>query len=216
MTAKLPEKYRYIVIEGPIGAGKTSLAHAMSERAGGSALLEDPDSNPFLPGFYQDRARYALPTQLFFLFQRANQVRALKQPDLFSGLTIADFMLDKDLLFARLTLNDDEFALYRQVYAQLKPQAPVPDLVIYLQASTGTLIERVRRRGVPYERSIPDDYLARLAETYARFFYQYDASPVLIVNSDNLNFVDQPGDYDLLLQRVAAMRGPREFFSMGS
>jgi len=216
MTAKLPEKYRYIVIEGPIGAGKTSLAHVMSERAGGSALLEDPDSNPFLPGFYQDRARYALPTQLFFLFQRANQVRALMQPDLFSGLTIADFMLDKDLLFARLTLNDDEFALYRQVYAQLKPQAPVPDLVIYLQASTGTLIERVRRRGVPYERSIPDDYLARLAETYARFFYQYDASPVLIVNSDNLNFVDQPGDFALLLQRVAAMRGPREFFSMGS
>ena len=216
MTAKLPEKYRYIVIEGPIGAGKTSLAHAMSERAGGSALLEDPDSNPFLPGFYQDRARYALPTQLFFLFQRANQLRALKQPDLFSGLTIADFMLDKDLLFARHTLNDDEFALYRQVYAQLKPQAPVPDLVIYLQASTETLIERVRRRGVPYERSIPDDYLARLAESYARFFYQYDASPVLIVNSDNLNFVDQPGDYDLLLQRVAAMRGPREFFSMGS
>jgi len=216
MAAKLPEKYRYIVIEGPIGAGKTSLARVMSERVGGSAMLEDPDSNPFLPGFYQDRARYALPTQLFFLFQRANQVRALKQPDLFSGLTIADFMLDKDLLFARLTLNDDEFALYRQVYAQLKPQAPVPDLVIYLQASTGTLIERVRRRGVPYERSIPDDYLARLAETYARFFYQYDASPVLIVNSDNLNFVDQPGDYDLLLQRVAAMRGPREFFSMGS
>jgi deoxyadenosine/deoxycytidine kinase len=216
MTAKFPEKYRYIVIEGPIGAGKTSLARVMSERAGGSALLEDPDSNPFLPGFYQDRARYALPTQLFFLFQRANQLRALKQPDLFSGLTIADFMLDKDLLFARHTLNDDEFALYRQVYAQLKPQAPVPDLVIYLQASTETLIERVRRRGVPYERSIPDDYLARLAETYARFFYQYDASPVLIVNSDNLNFVDQPGDFDLLLQRVAAMRGPREFFSMGS
>ena len=216
MTAKLPDKYRYVVVEGPIGAGKTSLARVMSERTGGRALLEEPDANPFLPGFYQDRARYALPTQLYFLFQRANQVRALSQTDLFAGPAIADFMLDKDHLFARLTLNDDEFALYRQVYAHLKPQAPVPDLVIYLQASVETLIERVRRRGVAYERDIPDEYLARLAETYARFFYQFDAAPVLIINSDNLNFVDQPGDFDLLLRRMAGMRGPREFFSMGS
>lgn len=216
MNAKLPEKYRYIAIEGPIGAGKTSLARVMSERTGGRALLEDPDANPFLPGFYQDRARYALPTQLYFLFQRANQVRALSQPDLFSGPAIADFMLDKDHLFARLTLNDDEFALYRQVYAQIKPQAPVPDLVIYLQASAETLIERVRRRGVAYERDIPDEYLVQLAETYARFFYQFEAAPVLIVNSDHLNFVDQPGDFDLLLRRMAGMRGPREFFSMGN
>jgi deoxyadenosine/deoxycytidine kinase len=216
MTAKLPERYRFVVVEGPIGAGKTSLARVLSERTGGSALLEDPDANPFLPGFYQDRARYALPTQLYFLFQRATQVRALSQPDLFTRVTFADFMIDKDSLFARLTLNDDEFALYRQVYAQLKPQAPVPDLVIYLQASPDTLIERVRGRGVAYERDMPDDYLVRLAETYARFFYQYEAAPVLIVNSDNLNFVDQPGDFALLLNRIAGMRGPREFFSMGN
>jgi deoxyguanosine kinase len=215
MTSKLPEKYRYIVVEGPIGAGKTTLARAMSESTGGLALLEDPDANPFLPRFYQDRARYALPTQLYFLFQRATQVRALSQPDLFAGLTIADFMIEKDSLFARLTLNDDEFTLYRQVYNQLQPQAPAPDLVIYLQAPPETLIERVKRRGVAYEREIPDEYLVRLAENYARFFYRYDAAPVLTVNSENLNFADHPGDLDLLFTRISAMRGPREFFSLG-
>ena len=211
----LPEKYRYIVVEGPIGAGKTSLARLLAEKSGSTALLEDPAANPFLPGFYEDNARYALPTQLFFLFQRINQVRDLNQADLFRRATVSDFMLDKDLLFASLTLSDDELALYQQIYTQMKPQAAVPDLVIYLQASTETLIERVRRRAVNYERAISEDYLLRLAESYARFFYQYDAAPVLIVNSEHLNFVDTPADFDLLLQRITAMRGAREFFSLG-
>jgi deoxyguanosine kinase len=212
----LPERYRYVVIEGPIGVGKTSLVRTMSERCGATALLEDPASNPFLPGFYQDPARFGLPVQLFFLFQRVEQVRGLRQSDLFGRVTIADFMLEKDPLFARLTLNDDEFRLYQQIYAHLKPQAPTPDLVIYLQASPETLIERVQRRAASYEAGISDEYLVRLAETYARFFYQYEAAPVLIVNSENLNFVDSEADFDLLLERVGAMRGAREFFSLGS
>ncbi len=216
MIAKLPDKYRYIVIEGPIGVGKTSLARVMSERCRTAAMLEDPEANPFLPGFYQNSARYALPTQLYFLFQRINQVRELNQSDLFQRVTIADFMLDKDPLFARLTLSDDELKLYHQIYAHLKPQAPTPDLIIYLQAAPETLIERVRRRGASYERGISDEYLVRLAETYLRFFYQYTAAPLLIVNAENLNFVDSPGDFELLLERVNGMRGPREFFSLGN
>ena len=211
----IPDKYRYIAVEGPIGAGKTSLAVKLAEKSASIPLLEDPGANPFLPGFYQDSARYALPTQLFFLFQRMQQVRELNQADLFRRATVADFILDKDPLFARLTLNDDELRLYEQIFNQLKPQAPVPDLVIYLQASTETLVERVRRRAVGYERAISEEYLLRLAESYARFFYQYDAAPVLIVNSEHLNFVDTPADFDLLLQRISAMRGAREFFSLG-
>jgi len=208
-------KCRYVVVEGPIGAGKTSLARELAHVMHADPLLEQPEDNPFLARFYEDRARFALPTQLTFLFQRIQQIRALSQADMFRRATVADFMLDKDPLFARLTLNDDELSLYQQIYAQMKPQAAVPDLVIYLQASTETLIERVKRRAVNYERAISEDYLLRLGETYARFFYQYDAAPVLIVNSERLNFVDTPADFDLLLQRIAAMRGAREFFNLG-
>ncbi|MEY4598056.1 MAG: hypothetical protein RLZZ445_853 [Pseudomonadota bacterium] len=216
MNPVLNPKYRYIVVEGPIGSGKTTLAKKLASHLGAATLFEDPDANPFLPGFYQDPARHALPVQLFFLFQRSNQVRDLVQSDLFRGITVSDFMLEKDPLFARMNLNDAELALYRQIYDHLKPQAPQPDLVIYLQAGVETLIERVRRRATAYETSIPDDYLVRLADTYARFFHHYDTAPLLIVNSDNLNFVDSPADFDLLLRRINALRGPREFFSLGN
>jgi deoxyadenosine/deoxycytidine kinase len=207
------DKYRYIVVEGPIGVGKTSLARRLSERFQAGLMLEDADTNPFLPRFYQDAARYALQTQLFFLFQRASQVRDLKQMELFGQPTVADFLLDKDTLFARLNLNDEEYGLYQQIYAHLQPQTPTPDLVIYLQAPVESLIERVRRRGVAYESPITEDYLARLAESYSRYFYRYDASPLLIVNSENLNFADQPQDFELLLERIGQMRGGREYFN---
>jgi len=206
-------KHRYIVVEGPIGAGKTSLAMKLAARMNAATLLEDPRENPFLAQFYRDMRRYALPTQLFFLFQRAAQLESLKQPDLFGKPTVADFTLAKDPLFARLTLDDAEYQLYDKIHAHVKPQAPVPDLVIYLQASVTTLVARVRKRGNPIEGGIDDDYLRRLSEAYTSYFYNYSDSPLLIVNSERLNFVDVPEHLDLLLERVEAMRGGREFFN---
>jgi len=207
--------FRYLAVEGPIGAGKTSLARRLAERLGAEPLLEQPAENPFLGRFYQDMARYALPTQLFFLFQRARQMEPLAQSDLFARPTVADFLIDKDPLFARITLSSDELALYQRIYDSVRPQAPAPDLVVYLQASPATLIERVKRRGAGYERGISDQYLVLLAEGYARFFYHYDAAPVLIVNSENLNFVARDADLELLLERMRGMRSRREFFNRG-
>lgn len=206
-------RYRYIVVEGPIGVGKSSLARRLAEHLDADSLMENVAENPFLPRFYQDPQRYALPTQLHFLFDRARQVKEMAQSDLFRKTIVADFLLDKDMLFARLNLDEDEYALYEKVYADLKLQAPDPDLVIYLQAPVEALQERVRRRGIDFEQGMKHDYLRRLVEAYSEFFHRYDAAPVLMVNSENLNFVKKKGDFDLLLERMAKMRGPREFFS---
>jgi deoxyadenosine/deoxycytidine kinase len=209
------DKFRYLVVEGPIGAGKTSLAKRLAARLSADQVLEQPEENPFLSRFYQDMSRYALPTQLFFLFQRARMIEPLKQPDMFARPTVSDFLLDKDLLFARITLSGDEFALYQKIYDALRPQVPAPDLVIYLQAQPAVLVERVKRRAAGFERGISDEYLAMLAESYARFFYHYSASPLFIVNSENLNFVERDADFELLVSRVRAMKTRREFFSLG-
>lgn len=209
------EKYKYIVVEGAIGAGKTTLARKLATQLGAQTLLELPEENPFLEKFYRDAARYALPTQMFFLLQRMNQLRDLAQPDLFDARIVSDFLLDKDPIFARLTLSDDELALYQQLYDHLRPQAPLPDLVIYLQAEPQTLIDRIKKRGIPMEAGISENYMHRLCESYSRIFYEYDTAPLLIVNTEHLNPIDNNEDFALLLTRIANMRGKREFFSRG-
>ena len=207
-------KHRHIVVEGPIGCGKTTLATRLAERIGGKVLLEDPKANPFLGQFYRDMRRYALPTQLFFLFQRVQQLEGLRQPDLFEKPIVADFTLAKDPLFARLTLDDAEFQLYSRIYEHVRPQAPVPDLVIYLQASIDTLLARVKKRGNPIETPVAEEYLRRLSEAYTRYFLNYADSPLLVVNSERLNFVEVPEHLDLLVARITEMRGGREFFNV--
>jgi len=206
---------RYLVVEGPIGAGKTTLARRLAARLSADMLLEQPGENPFLSRFYQDMTRYALPTQLFFLFQRVRMLEPLTQLDLFARPAIGDFLLDKDPLFARLTLSEDELALYQKIYEALRPRTPVPDLVVYLQAQPSVLAERVRKRAAAFERGISEEYLALLADSYSRFFHHYDAAPVLIVNSENLNFVQREADFELLVSRLGAMKSRREFFNVG-
>jgi deoxyadenosine/deoxycytidine kinase len=206
---------RHIVVEGPIGVGKTSLARRLGAHIEAQLLLEQPELNPFLSRFYQDQRRFALQTQLFFLFQRLDQLRELSQPDFFTQTVVVDYLLEKDPLFALLTLNEDEYSLYRKIYDHISPQTAPPDLVIYLQAKPETLIARVRKRGIDMERKISDAYLTVLAESYTRFFHNYDAAPVMVVNSENLNFVDNDDDFHLLVQRIESMRGHREYFNRG-
>lgn len=204
------KRYRHIAIEGPIGAGKTTLASLLSPPLGAELLLERPYENPFLKDFYVDGARYAFQTQLFFLFQRVEQVRALTQPGMFAPLVVSDFMFDKDRLFAKLTLSDDEFRLYSQIHAQVAPRAPAPDLVIWLDGPTVLLRERIARRGRPMERRIESEYLHALAEAYGAYFDEHPELPVLMIEIDRFDPLHRPGDLQRLLDRIARFGGPRE------
>jgi len=205
---------RFIVVEGPIGVGKTSLCQRLADHLGAETLLEQAEDNPFLERFYQNPRHAALPTQLFFLFQRARQLQDLRQSDLFaSSIRIADYLMDKDRLFAQITLDDDEFRLYDQVYSSLTLDAPQPDLVIYLQAPVATLIERVNKRGRKIERYIEPAYLQKLSDAYTRFFYYYKESPLLIVNAAELDLANNKQDFELFLEQVNQIKSGRHYFN---
>jgi deoxyadenosine/deoxycytidine kinase len=205
--------HRYVVVEGPIGVGKTSLARRLAASFGSELVLEQGEDNPFLERFYRNPRAAAFQTQLYFLFQRARQLQDLRQHDLFETVRVADYLLDKDRLFARLTLDEEEYALYEQVYARLSIDAPTPDLVVYLQAPVDVLLERIARRGIDYERSIERRYLERLVEAYARFFLEFEASPVLIVNAADIDPIGNDKDYRGLLAEIARARRGRHYFN---
>jgi deoxyguanosine kinase len=212
----MPIQHRYIVVEGPIGVGKTSLAKKLGDSLGNELLLEKAEENPFIIRFYQNPRQYALSTQLSFLLQRAQQVQGFRQIDLFQSSLIADFMIDKDQLFAELTLNNDELKLYDQIYQHMIIDAPKPDLVIYLQAPVPILRDRITKRGIGYEQQIKDDYLTRLSELYTRFFYDYDDSALLTVNTQSIDLINNPQDYQALLDEINDIRSGRHYFNQSS
>jgi len=207
---KIPD---YLVVEGPIGVGKTSLAQRLAETFKTELLLEGAAENPFLERFYTRPREAALPTQLFFLFQRARQIQQLRQADIFQPVRVADFLLEKDHLFAQLTLDDDELRLYEQVYSQLTLDAPHPNLVVYLQAPAEVLMERISLRGRTYEQSINLDYLQKVVEAYAKLFHYYNASPLLIVNATEFDPLHNNDDYQSLLDRICSITSGRHFFN---
>lgn len=203
----------HIVIEGPIGVGKTSLARRIADALDADLLLEAPEENPFLDRFYQNPRAAALPTQLTFLMQRTRQVQALRQADLFTSIRIADFLIEKDRLFAEATLDEDELRLYEQVWAALAPDAPAPDLVVYLQAPVEVLHERIERRARPFERMIDSAYLQRLCDAYAGFFHHYTGAPLLIVNASRIDWVSREEDFRQLLDMILNTRAGRHYFN---
>src|SRR6202045_3881360 len=205
--------HKFVVVEGPICVGKTSLARRLSTSLGAEPVLEQAAANPFLERFYRNPRAGALPTQLHFLLQRAQQLAALKQADLFAPVRVADYLLEKDRLFARVTLDDAEYALYEQLYAKLDIQAPKPDLVVYLQAPVDVLIERIAKRGVDYEQHIERQYLERLNEAYARFFHEFEAAPLLIVNAASIDPIANARDYEELLAAIKRMSRGRLYYN---
>ena len=205
--------HRFIVLEGPIGVGKTSLTSKLAASLGAEQVLEHADQNPFLERFYRNPRAGALPAQLYFLFQRAQQLAALKQHDLFAPVRVADYLLDKDRLFARVTLDDEEFRLYEQVHERLAIDVPTPDLVVYLQAPVDVLIERINRRGIRYEHYIERAYLERLNDAYARFFHEYAGAPLLIVNAAAIDPLHNESDYEELLAAIKRMKRGRLYYN---
>ena len=206
-------KPRFIVVEGPIGVGKTALASRLAESLAADLVLEEVVENPFLERFYSDGRSAALPAQMYFLFARAKQLDALRQPDLFTRVRVADYLFAKDRLFAELNLDIDELSLYDQIADKLAVEPPAPDLVIYLQASVDALLERIARRGLPFERAIERRYLERLTDAYARFFHAYNDGPLLIVNASDIDPIHNDADYEQLFRQIERTTGGRHFFN---